>query len=291
VTEASARRLHGASVYAPDEGFGADATGGGASRDSSPPSGFASRLWLGVRVFFGIAAVVGTSVGVAASAHRYALTSPRFALAKLELSGAERFSGEDVKRLGGVAIGDNLFALDGRAVEAKLLQNPWISSARVSRRLPSVLEVTITERKARAVAAIGDRLYLVSKQAEPFKELEAQDPVDLPVITGLKTENLGRDKRGELGRLGRALEVLSQYERLGMSRVHAAQEIHLGEGGAFTLTVGREGLVIHLGEKGLRQRLLMAERVVDETKRSAKLPGIVFADNRAHPERVVVRMR
>ena len=244
-----------------------------------------------MRVFFGIAAVVGTSVGVAASAHRYALTSPRFALAKVELTGAERFSVEDVKRLAGVATGDNLFALDGRTLEAKLLQNPWISSARVGRRLPSVLEVTITERKARAVAVIGDRLYLVSKQGEPFKELQAQDPVDLPVITGLKAENLGRDKRGELARLGRALDVLSQYERLGMSRVHAAQEIHLGEGGAFTLTVGREGLVIHLGEKGLRQRLLMAERVVDETQRSAKLPGIVFADNRAHPERVVVRMR
>jgi cell division protein FtsQ len=294
VTQTSARRLHGASVLAPDEGFSASdsplpsAVG---PRDSGPPPGVGSRLWFGLRVFLGIGAVVGTSVAVAASAHRYALTSPRFALEKLELSGAERFSADEVKRLGGIGVGDNLFALDTRAVEAKLLQNPWLASARVARRLPSVLEITLTERKARAVALIGGRLYLVSKQAEPFKELEAQDPVDLPVITGVKAENLGRDKTRELARLEKALEVLGQYERLGMSRVHAAQEIHLGEGGALTLTVGREGLVIHLGEQGLRQRLLMAERVVEETKRSARLPGIVFADNRAHPERVVVRMR
>jgi cell division protein FtsQ len=55
--------------------------------------------------------------------------------------------------------------------------------------------------------------------------------------------------------------------------------------------VGKEGMVIQLGNTGFRQRLLMAERVVEETRRSGRLPGIVFADNQAHPERVVVRMR
>jgi cell division protein FtsQ len=76
-----------------------------------------------------------------------------------------------------------------------------------------------------------------------------------------------------------------------MSRVHAAQEIHVADGGAITLIVGKEGVVIQLGTGGFRQRLLMAERVVEESRRSGRLPGIVFADNEAHPERVVVRMR
>jgi hypothetical protein len=37
--------------------------------------------------------------------------------------------------------------------------------------------------------------------------------------------------------------------------------------------------------------MLMAERVINKLERSGKTPGIVFADNQAHPERVVVRMR
>ena len=77
----------------------------------------------------------------------------------------------------------------------------------------------------------------------------------------------------------------------GMSRVYAAQEVHLSDGGHVTMTVGKEGVVLALGSNGLRQRLLMAERVVQEMRSGGRTPGIVFADNQAHPERVVVRMR
>ena len=49
--------------------------------------------------------------------------------------------------------------------------------------------------------------------------------------------------------------------------------------------------MLALSTKGLRQRLLMAERVIQETRQGGRLPGVVFADNQAHPERVVVRMR
>jgi hypothetical protein len=36
---------------------------------------------------------------------------------------------------------------------------------------------------------------------------------------------------------------------------------------------------------------LMGEQVVGEMRRKGRSPGIVFLDNQAHPERVVVRMR
>jgi hypothetical protein len=35
----------------------------------------------------------------------------------------------------------------------------------------------------------------------------------------------------------------------------------------------------------------MAERVISELRQKGRAPGIVFLDNEAHPERVVVRMR
>jgi cell division protein FtsQ len=295
MTNPMVERMHGASIAAPEERFLPSESPAPAEvgpRGAGPNrGGVADRVWGGLRVALGIAAVVGTSVAVAASAHRYALTSPRFAVKELTVRGAQRLSVDQVRELGGIGAGTNIFSLDTRVVEGRLLQNPWIATARVVRRLPSALEVELTERKARAVALLGAQTYLVSKEGEPFKQLEAKDPVDLPVITGLHPENLQRDRARELERLQRALSVLGQYERLGMSRIHAAQEIHVADGGAITLIVGKEGVVIQLGVSGFRQRLLMAERVVEESRRSGRLPGIVFADNEAHPERVVVRMR
>jgi cell division protein FtsQ len=142
-----------------------------------------------------------------------------------------------------------------------------------------------------ALASIVDGLYVVSAEGEPFKRLEGADPVDLPVVTGISPAGLARDRTRELERLSRGLEVLRQYRRLPLEKTYPAQEVHLEPGGNVRLMIGGEGITLSLGADSLRQRLLMAERVVLETRAAGRLPGIVFADNRAHPERVVVRLR
>jgi len=292
-------RLHGASISAPDEGFDATESPpplpmnqrlnrelGGEPEPSRP-----SRVAAALRVVLGFVVVVGASVGVAVSAHRYALTSPRFAVRHVEVRGGTLLGPEEVRAQGGIAPGANLFALDTASVERKLLQNPYVAKVRVARKLPGTLEVDLTERSAEALTVLAERLYLVSREGEPFKQVESSDPVDLPLISGLEAEGFARDRRRELERLNLGLEVLGQYARLGMSRVYVPQEVHIAESGDVTLIVGKEGTAVNLGKGPFRQRLLMAERVVNETRRAGRLPGIVFADNSAHPERVVVRMR
>lgn len=291
---ANRRRSHGASVSAPEERFAPSESPlpGPVHVDAVPnePTG-GSRVLRGLRWILGAVLVIGTALGVAVSAERYALSSPRFGVKELKLSGAQRLTSARVRDLAGLSDTTNLFALDLAGVEASLLKDPWLGSVRVTRRLPSTLEVTVTEREARAITPVNDGLYLVSKQGEPFKQIEAGDPVDLPVITGLSPERLQRDRSRELDRLSTALDVIAQYERLTLSRIYPLEEVHLTDGGAISITLGKEGVVVHLGAGELRQRLLMAERVIDETRRAGRLPGIVFADNQAHPERVVVRMR
>jgi cell division protein FtsQ len=287
----AAGRTHGGSVSAPEETYAPSESPLPGPVAEKPSSSFGGRVWAIVRVVLGVAAVVGTSLLVAASAHRYALTSPRFSVKNLVVSGSARFREGEVRELAGIQPGANIFSLDPRALETRLLQNPWIAAARVNRKLPSTLEVEVKQRDAVAITAVGERLYLVSKEGEPFKQVESGDPVDLPIVTGLHAENLQRDRARELERLELGLEVIRQYSRLGMSRVYASQEVHVGQGGQVTLTIGREGVVVALLTRNLRQRLLMAERVVTEMRQSGRLPGVVFADNQAHPERVVVRMR
>ncbi len=297
-------RLHGSGIVAPAEGYAAGespapapvqakAVGSrhGSSADLRGPRSVGALLWSALKLASGLAVVVGASLSVAWSAHHYALTSPRFAIRTVDLVGAKRSSLEQVKAQSGVNLGDNIFALDSDAAERKLLENPWISEVKVTRRLPSTLRVELTEREAAAVVALAEHIYLVTREGVPFKEVQPGDPYDLPLITGASPENLARDRTREIERVQTGLEVLRQFERVPLSKVYPAEEVHLADAGDVTLTCGKDGVTLELGTGPWRKKLLMAEEVVGELRKKGRTPGIVFLDNQAHPERVVVRMR
>lgn len=285
---------HGA-VRAPEESFSFENDAEDGVAPAPAPAKKASGAWgkvvAALRLGLGLSLVIGTSVSVAYSVRHYALTSPRFAIQEVNLIGGKRVSPEDAQRQAGVVLGGNVFALDTALAEHKLLENPWISEARVTRDLPRSLRIEIKEREAAALAVISGRLYLVTATGEPFKELATGDPADFPIITGATVEGLSRDRARELDRVRVGLAVLEQYSRIPLSKTQPAQEVHLADSGDVVLTAGKEGITFELGRDGYRRKLLMGEQVVAEMRRKGRAPGIVFLDNQAHPERVVVRMK
>lgn len=285
----AARRGPAPEVQAPDESSFVPSLDDG--EEVSRGRRWAERLWTFTRVLVGAALVLGVSGTVAWGAHRYALTTPRFAIERIDVEGARRLSQDEVLETAGVRAGDNVFALDVSGAEQRLRQHPWIAEARITRRLPGKVRVEISERDAGALVVVGERLFLATRAGEVFKEFEPGDPFDLPTVTGLSLEALGRDQERELERLQGALDLLRQYERTPLSHVFPAQEVHLRPGGAAVLTVGQQGLTLELGPPPWKQKLLRATRVVERAQARGQLPGILFLDNEAHPERVVVRMR
>lgn len=298
----SARRkvpsVHGAAFDAPGEfGFvtGESPPPGrveprGAAAAASPPSPAAVVLGF-LKLSVGVAVVAAISAAIAWGAHRYAVTTPRFSIRQLDVRGNRHHSGDQLARLAGIERGQNLFSVDAAAAERRLLENPWVRTAKVGRELPSTLRIEVTEREVAAVTVLEGGLYLVTPEGEPFKESEAGDPGDLPVITGVGPRDLALDRARAIDRLALGLEVLREYESLPMAKTFEPEEVHLESDGAVTLTVGKRGMTLALGAGPFRQKLLMAARVVAKVQATGELPGIVFLDNEAHPERVVVRMR
>ncbi len=226
-------------------------------------------------------------------AYRLALTTPRFAVRDLEITGARRLTEAKLVQLGGIEMGKNVFATDMSEIRDRLLESPWIARAEVSRQLPSTVRIEIEERQVGAIATMGGHLYLVTRTGEPFKELRLEDgdPYDLPVVSGVSADELTRDRGRAIDRLRTAMDVVRHYERLPMSKVFPPQEAFIAEDGEVVVTVGEKGIALHLGRGPWRKKLLMASTVVSQVQRRGHVPGIVFADNEAHPERVVVRMR
>jgi cell division protein FtsQ len=296
--KARATRRHGATIDAPAEEVAVGESPAppktGRSGKGSPSEsggGLIDRIALALKLVAGLAVVVAASSAVAYSLHRYALTTHRFAIQKLELKGGRRVTAEKVRAAAGIELGKNLFAFDIKKAEEALLGDPWVSSARVTRELPGTLRVELTERDAYAVAVLGDRPWLVTRDGEPFTEIRPDDPYDLPVLSGVSAQAVARDRSGAVERLKVGTDLLRQYERLSVAKVHPAQEVTLGASGHTVLTVGKSGITLELGRPPFARKLSMAERVIGELRQKGRAPGIVFLDNEAHPERVVVRMR
>ena len=243
-----------------------------------------------LRLLWGLVVVVGSAVGVTWTVYRYATTSPRFALKDIQISGSTRMNRDLLLQSGAIALGNNLFMLNLGAIEKRLLVDPWIRQIHITRRLPSTLQVDIEEREASAIAVLAGHLLLVTRLGETFKEASPADPSDLPTITGVAVDDAPRDLGLERQRLATALDVLKQYAQGKLAGTYPPQEVHLAPGGEVVMTVGRKGIALYMGFGPWSKKFAIAERIFAKLQAQRSTPSLVFLDNRAHPERVVVRV-
>jgi cell division protein FtsQ len=84
----------------------------------------------------------------------------------------------------GVAPGGSLIGFD--AVVAKhILENlDWIESAKVQRRFPNQLDISVRERQPFAVWQRGQAYYVIDKSGTAMSGLAASQLVKLPLVTG-----------------------------------------------------------------------------------------------------------
>ncbi|MEO5728385.1 MAG: FtsQ-type POTRA domain-containing protein [Byssovorax sp.] len=275
--------------------------------DDSPPPGpattslrpppratarrFEGRVSRGLQLVAGAAVVVAASISVAWGARRYVTTSPRFAVRTVLVEGERRRSAVAVAEAAGVAVGKNIFALDLHHAGQLLAQDPWIERATVTRKLPSTVAISVVEREAYAAAVINGELYLATRDGDLFKKLGEDDPSDLPVVTGITAEQIARDRAGVVLAVKRVLDVVEDFERTGIAKRYPVEELHLEKDGVLTVTIGKEAIALHLGMPPYRDKIEQGSRVLNEVARRKANAQVIFLDNDAHPERVVVRMR
>ncbi|MEJ7732579.1 MAG: hypothetical protein WKG00_25670 [Polyangiaceae bacterium] len=127
--------------------------------------------------------------------------------------------------------------------------------------------------------------------ATSSKKTAPDDPYDLPVVSGILPDKVANDRAGAVLEVKRVLDVAEDLERAGVAKRWPIQELHLEKDGALVVTVGREAIALHLGHGPYRDKLDQLRSVLSELSRRKANASVVFLDNDAHPERVVVRMR
>jgi cell division septal protein FtsQ len=193
-------------------------------------------------------AVVGAVATGGYLGYRYLTTSPRFAIASIEVRGNQTLTGDEIRGLLTARIGDNVFTTDVRAEAAALRAEPWIARADVRRELPDTLVVEIEERTAAAVVAL-DATYLADARGVPFRRCDAGTggcavPDAVPVITGLDRDAFAAAVTDGPDAVRAALAAIASW-RADPERP-AADEVHVDPHGGLVVRT-RAGLSIELG--------------------------------------------
>jgi len=210
-------------------------------------------------------------------------------IGEIRFEGLSRATAEELLELSPVAVGDHLLAVDPEAVAAALRRHPWIASAEVRRRLPAALEVSVVERRARALVDLGS-LYLVDERGEVFKRATPGDGLDLPVVTGVGREDWVEHRAEVEPLLVGALALLDRWAERGLDRRAPISEIHLDPDYGTILWTGDEGVEVRLGQGDLPEKLARLERVLAAVDAEGQRAEVLHLDNRRRPDWVAVRV-
>jgi cell division protein FtsQ len=246
-----------------------------------------------VRAAVGVLMVVGIGTGVVWGARKYVRTSPRFAVSEIVTSGGKRRGPDDLASIAGITKGQNVFSIDLDRARARLTGDPWIEGAELTRQLPGTVTIRVVEREASGLVAMsGDAgNYLVTRDGAVIKQVEAGDPLDLHVVTGVSLKALVDDREGATRTIRQALDLAYDYERSPLAQRSPMQEVHVEPSGDMSLVVGKSGVVVRMGSGPYRRKLDQAVRVVAELDRRGAKPDVIMLDDEARPDRVVVRMK
>jgi cell division protein FtsQ len=112
-----------------------------------------------------------------------------FRAKRVWVTGMRRLTQEQVLQDAKITDGVNIFSVNLTKVRKRLLGQPWIEDAQVSRELPSGIHIGIKEQVPLAILDLG-RKFIINTQGEIFKEMDASDQCSLPIISGLEFSDI-----------------------------------------------------------------------------------------------------
>lgn len=116
----------------------------------------------------------------------YYLTTPVFNISSIEIYGNEKNSVDTYISLSKINIGTtNIFAVTENSISKNIKENPYVEDVSIERKLPNVLQIHVTERKAAyQIEHTGSYIYLDNQGY--ILELN-EEKQELPIIKGFAT--------------------------------------------------------------------------------------------------------
>lgn len=249
----------------------------------------AVRTMKGLAVIALLVAICAATAWGASRGKTYLYTSPTFAIEGFAFEGTRHADEEELARLSGIGLGDNIFEADLVAAEKAMSAHPWVRRLSLERDYPRTVTVRVIEHEPAALADLGG-LYYVDAEGEPFKKLGPGEDGDLPILRGVSREDyLARE--AEVEELFReALEALAAYREAGLEKTAPASEVKVDRVDGLILYCGKDAVAVKLGFEGYREKFGRLEQLLAELRSRGAHAEVIRLDNRTRPGWVAVQL-
>lgn len=202
------------------------------------------------------------------------------ALQEVRFEGCVHSRPEELQASAEIKPGVNLLTLDLEKAAERMRSNGWVKEVWIERSLPGALKVRVTERVPIALVSY-DGLFLVDTEGVPFKRLEADEQVDLPIITGLSPRDSCAPQVQEVCAL---LDTLAQRGVVAREKV---SEVHVDAGQGITVYTLHDAVPIRLGTGDYDAKIDLLVKVQDDLSRRKVRAGLIDV---VSPEEVHVKV-
>lgn len=213
------------------------------------------------------------------------IRTPYFSIRETVVRGCKELTEKEILILAGIRPAANILTLNPEAIARRIRANPWVQEVSIGREFPDRLVILVRERRAVALLQADKGIYLLDSEGSPFKKLDPEDELNLPVLTGCVqggriSEMLVKKSLALLSYLADAADIPAIG---GVSEVHGDETFGLS---LFTDV----GLCLKLGFDGYENKLKRLTSVMADLDRKNLKAGFMLIDL-SDPAKVNVQQR
>ena len=181
--------------------------------------------------------------------HDYFTQTDHFQAREIQVTGNHRLTDQQVRDIAQVRPQTNILAVNLATTRKRLLADPWIADATVSRKIPSGLHLHVREEQPLAMVDMGaGERFLINTAGEVFMRQAASETVAWPLVLGLAHSDLPVSGRTESQAFEAVMALLRLADESG-SPLPLAQirRIEIDHEIGATVYVGSEDRAVRLG--------------------------------------------
>jgi cell division protein FtsQ len=196
----------------------------------------------------------------------YLLTSPFIRLEQVEVLGVGDELKSELLQMARLNYEQSLLAINLDELKRRLEKHPWVRSVELEKSFPHSLVIRVEKEEPWALALRG-KLFYMDRWGKLFKEVEPDERIDFPVVTGLSAEEKERRQQ-----LQEAVQVLRLFESQGPPwSLSNLSEVHMKEDGSVCLYLSFIPGVVKLTVTDLNTKFDELKKVVEHLTSTGRI--------------------